>query len=157
MTYGDFKDLVRRTASDKILRSEAINVTENPKHYRCVRNHSSKVYKFFDKENFGRGNRNENISNKKLAEELRKPIIRKFKNKKLDLPFMDNIWGADLANKELISNFNKGIYFLLCFIDVFSKYAWVIPLKIEREITITNTFQNILGESNRKTKQNIGR
>ena len=70
---------------------------------------------------------------------------------------MDNIWGADLANKELISNFNKGIYFLFCFIDVFSKYAWVIPLKIEKDITITNTFQNILGESNRKTKQNIGR
>ena len=73
------------------------------------------------------------------------------------MPFIDNIWRADLANMELISNFNKGIYFLLCFIDVFSKYAWVIPLKIDKNITITNTFQKILGESNRKNKQNIGR
>ena len=73
------------------------------------------------------------------------------------MPFIDNIWRADLANMELISNFNNGIYFLLCFIGVFSKYAWVIPLKIEKDITITNTFQKILGESNRKTKQNIGR
>ena len=73
------------------------------------------------------------------------------------MPFIDNIWRADLANMELISNFNKGIHFLLCFIGVFSKYAWVIPLKIEKDITITNTFQKILGESNRKTKQNIGR
>ena len=113
MAYGNFKDSVRRTASDKILRNEAFNITNNPKHDGCVRNHYSKVYNFFDKKDFGSGNRSENISNKKLAEELHKPIIRKFKNRKLYLSFIDNIWEADLANMELISNFNKGIYFLL--------------------------------------------
>ena len=51
---------------------------------------------------------------------------------------------------QLISKFNKGIRFLLCFIDIFSKYAWVIPLKDKKGITITNAFQKILKESNRK-------
>ena len=43
--------------------------------------------------------------------------------------FKDNIWGADLADMELISKFNKGLRFLLCVIDIFSKYAWVVLLK----------------------------
>ena len=49
---------------------------------------------------------------------------------------------------QLISNFNKGIRFLLSVIDIFSKYAWVIPLKDKKGITITNDFQKILDESN---------
>ena len=51
---------------------------------------------------------------------------------------------------QLISKFNKGIRFLLCVIDIFSKYAWVIPLKDKKGITITNAFQKILDESNCK-------
>ena len=51
---------------------------------------------------------------------------------------------------QLISKFNKGIHFLLCFIDIFSKYRWVIPLKDKKAITVTNAFQKILGESNGK-------
>ena len=58
--------------------------------------------------------------------------------------------GPDLASMPLISIFHKGIRFLLCVIDVFSKYVWVIPLKDKRGITVTNAFQKILGESNRK-------
>ena len=68
------------------------------------------VYKIFDKKTTGRTVKNENISNKELAEELPKPIIKKFKKKKS--PFIDNIWGADLADMQLISKFNKGIRFL---------------------------------------------
>ena len=60
------------------------------------------------------------------------------------------MWGADLADMQLISKFNKGICFSLCVIDIFSKYAWVIPLKDKKDITITNSFLKILGESNRK-------
>ena len=63
---------------------------------------------------------------------------------------MDNIWGADLADMQLISKFNKGIRFLLCVINIFSKYAWVIPSKDKKGITITNAFQKLLDESNRK-------
>ena len=58
--------------------------------------------------------------------------------------------GSDLANMQLISKFNKGFRFLLCVIDIYSKYTWVIPLKDKKRITITNAFQNILDESNPK-------
>ena len=58
--------------------------------------------------------------------------------------------GADLADIQLISKSNKGFRFLLCVIDIYSKYAWVIPLKDKKGITITNTFKNFLDESNCK-------
>ena len=53
---------------------------------------------------------------------------------------MDSVWGTDLADTQLISKFNKGTRFLLCVINIFSKYAWVIPLKYKKCITIVNTF-----------------
>ena len=64
--------------------------------------------------------------------------------------FRDNIWGADLADMQLLSKFNKGFRFLLCVIDIFSKYAWVVPLKDKKGISIVNAFQKILKESDRK-------
>ena len=88
------------------------------------------------------------MSNKELAEELLKPIIRKFEERKVYSPFIDNIWGADLADIQSISKFNKGIRFSLCVVDIFSKYALVIPLNDEKGITITNTSQKISDESN---------
>ena len=81
MAYGDFKDLTRRTASDKIFTDKAFNIAENPKYDGYQRGLASTVYKFFDKKTVS-GIKNENISNKKLAEELHKPIIRKFKKEK---------------------------------------------------------------------------
>ena len=61
------------------------------------------------------------------------------------------MWGADLADMQLIYKFYKIFKFLLCIIDIYSKYAWVFPLKDKKGITITNDFQNILDESNHKT------
>ena len=55
-----------------------------------------------------------------------------------------------MADIQLLSKFNKGFRFLLCVIDIFSKYAWVIPLKDKKGVSIVNTFQKILKESNRK-------
>ena len=72
------------------------------------------------------------MSHQELAEELHKSIIRKFGKGKAYLSLKDNIWGAGLADMQLISKFNKRIRFLLCAIDIFSKYAWVIPLKIKK-------------------------
>ena len=86
------------------------------------------INKFSNKETSGSGTKNENISNKELAEELHKPIIRIFNKRKVHSPFIGNIWGADLADMQLISKFNKGFRFLLCIIDIYSKYVWVIPL-----------------------------
>ena len=88
--------------------------------------------------------------NKELAEELHKPIIRKCEKRKLHSPFIDNIWGADLANMQLRSKFNKEFRFLLGAIDIFRKHAWVIPLKGKKGIATTNAFQKILDESNHK-------
>ena len=125
------------------------------------------VYKFFNKKSLPlawsktlarrdksasrSGNKNKNISNQELAEEFYKPIIRKFKKEK-NSPFIDNIWGVDLADMQSISKFNKRVCFLLSVTDTLSKYAWVIPLKDKKGVTITNAFQKILDEYNHKPK-----
>ena len=87
MTYGDFKDLTRRTAFDKILRDKAFNIAENPKHDGYRRGLASMIYKFFGKKSTslagkytsGSGIENENISNKALAEELNKQLLKNSK------------------------------------------------------------------------------
>ena len=128
------------------MRDKAFNIPENQKYYGYQHRLPSIVYKFFYKKTSGSGIKNENISNK----ELHKPIIRKFKKRKVHSPFIDNIWSADLSDMQLISKFDKGICFLLCVIHIFSKCAWVIPLKDKKGIIITNAFEKILDESNRK-------
>ena len=110
------------------------------------------AYKFFDKKSSGSGIKNANMSDQQLAKELRKPIIRTFNKRKVHSNFIDNIWGAILTDMQLISNFEKGFRFLLCVTDIFSKYAWIIPLKDKKGIIITNGFQKVLKESNRKRK-----
>ena len=86
------------------------------------------VYKLFDKKSQGNGLAS-NKENMQLADELHKPIIRRFKKGKVHSSFRDNTLGVDLADIQLLSKFNKGFRFLLCVIDIFSKYAWVVPLK----------------------------
>ena len=81
-----------------------------------------------------------------LADELHKPVIRKFKKRKVYSSFRDNIWVTDLADIHLLSKFDKGFRFLLCVIDIFNKYAWVIPLKDKKGISIVNAFQKILDD-----------
>ena len=108
------------------------------------------VYKCFDKKPKCGGVNIPLESSKQLAEQLHKPIIRIFKKRTVYSGFKDNIWGAGLADMQLISTFNQGFRFLWCVIDIFSKYAWVVPLKDKKGITITNVFQKILKESNRK-------
>ena len=111
---------------------------------------------FLIKKSEGSGiiNNKENIQ---LAEESNKPVIKKFKKRKVDSGFKDNIWGADLADMQLISKFNKGFKFLLCVIDIFSKYVWVVPLKDKKSISIVNAFQKILKESDRNEAKSKGR
>ena len=100
---------------------------------------ASMVYKFFDKRSSGSGVGNE--PNYQLAGELHKHIIRKFKRRKVYSSFRDNIWGVDLTDMQSLSKYNKGIRYLLCAIDFFSKYTWVIPLKDKKGSTIVNAFQ----------------
>ena len=108
------------------------------------------VYKFFDKKSKGAGIKNAIKENQQLANELHKPIIRKFKKRRVYSSFKHNIWGVDLADMQLISKYNKVIRYLLCAIDVFSKYAFFVPLKDEKGTTIVNAFQKILNNSKRK-------
>ena len=135
MAYADVKDLTRRTPSDKILHDKAIDIAKNPKYGRCQRVPASMVYKSFDKKKLLVGIKNENMSNKELAEELHKSINRKSKQRKVYSSFINNIWGADLADiyMQLISKFHKGICFLLFLTDIFSKYGWFIPLKDKKK------------------------
>ena len=107
------------------------------------------VYKFFDS-NVSGSDAKLIPENEQLANELHKPIIRKFEKRKVYSTFKDNIWGVDLADMQLLSKYNKGIRFLLCVIDIFSKYAWVVPLKDKKGISIVKAFQSILKQSNRK-------
>ena len=71
------------------------------------------------------------MQTEELAKELRKPLIRKIEKRKVHSSFIDNICGADLADMQLIKKVNKGFRLLTSVIDIYNKYAWVIPLKIK--------------------------
>ena len=128
MAYGDFKDLKSRTASDKVLRGKAFNIAKNPKYDGYQRGLASMVYKFFDQKSASLPDKSVKGSgvniplefNEQLAKELHRPIIRNFKKRTVYSGFKDNIWGADLADMQLISRFNKGFSFSLCVIDIFT-------------------------------------
>ena len=116
------------------------------------------MYKFFDKKSIGSGTARpsslERIatgrSSSILADELHKPVIKRFNKRKVYSQFKDNIWGVDIADKQSLSRKNKGIKYLLCAIDLYSKYAFVIPLKDKKGISIVNAFNKIIKQSNRK-------
>ena len=146
--YADHKDLINRTKSDKVSRYKAYNITSNPEYDGYQRGLASMVYKFFDKKSMGSGIARDSSSI--LADELHKPIIRKFDKRKIYSQFKDNICGVDLAGMQSLSRKNKGIKYLLCAIDLYSKYAIVIPLKDKKGISIVNAFNKIIKQSNRK-------
>ena len=90
MAYGKSKDLVKRIQSDKVLRDKAFKIASNPKYDGYQKGLASMVYKFFDKKSKGSGITNE--FNYQLANELHKPVIKKFKKRKVYSSFKDNIW-----------------------------------------------------------------
>ena len=125
-TYAKYKDVENRLISDQKLRNSAYDIASNPKCDGYQRGLASMVYKFFDskvapldkKTMSGKGIRN----NKILAEKLHKPVIKKLNKRKAYSQFRGNIWGVDLADTQSLSKKNKGIKYLLCVIDLFSKY-----------------------------------
>ena len=120
MAYGKYKDLGRRRQSEKFLKDKAFVIANNPKYDAYQRGLASMVYKFFDKKSKGTGIK---------SMPKKQPIIRKFEKRKVYSPFKDHIYGVDLADMQLISKYNKGIRYLLCAIDLFSKHAFLVPLK----------------------------
>ena len=148
--YGDHKDLINRTEADKVLRDKPYDIASNPKYDGYQRGLASMVYKFFDKKSTGSGFKKLKNSSSILADELHKPIIKKFDKRKVYSQFKDNIWGVDLADMQSLSRKSKGIKYILCVIDLYSKYALVIPLKDKKGIGIANAFNKIIKQSNRK-------
>ena len=170
--YADHKDLINRKKSDKFLRDKVYNIPSDPEYDGYQRGLASMVYKFFDKkstarptaelsslERMGSGVKKLKNTTKPsslehsssiLADELHKPVIKKFEERKVYSQFKDNIWGVDLAYMQSLTRKNKGIKYLLCAIDLYSKYAFVIPLKNKKGISIVNGFNKIIKQSNRK-------
>ena len=154
--YADHNDLINRTEADKVLKDKAYDIASNPEYDGYQRGLASMVYKFFDKKAtaepsakhvMGSGIASSSI----LADELHKPVIKKFYKRKVYSQFKDNIWGVvDLADTQSLSRKNKGIKYLLCAIDLYSKYAFVISLKDKKGISIVNAFDKIIKQSNRK-------
>ena len=87
-----------------------------------------------------------------MADELHKPITRKFKKRKVYSSFRDNVWGVDLADMQSLSKYNIGNKYLLCGVDLFSQYAWVVPLKDKKGVSIVNAFQKIISEGRKPNK-----
>ena len=154
MAYGKSKHLIKRTQSDKALKDKALKIASNPNYDGFQRGLASMVYKFFDKKSASLDNSKGtgiiNEPNYQLANEPHKPIIRKFKKRKVFSSFRGNTWGVDLADMQSLSKYNRGIKYLLCVIDLFSKYAWVIPIKDKKGTSIVNAFKKLLRDSNRK-------
>ena len=127
------------------MRDKELNIAKNLKYgcYQC--GFATMVYKFFNKK----------FQTEQLKMKISKILeyyqnIRNFKKRKVHSTFIDNIWGADLADMQLVSKFNEGFRFLLCVIDIYSKHALVIPLKDKKGITINNAFQKYLDELKHK-------
>ena len=117
--YADNKDLINRTKADKVLREKAYNIACYPEYDGYQRSLASIVYKFFDKKYMGSGITRD--SSLILADELHKPVIKKFNKRKVYSQFKDNMCGVALADMQSLSKKNNGVKYLLCAIDLFSK------------------------------------
>ena len=137
MTYADFKYLPSKTASDKELLDKSFNIAKKPKYDGYRKGLALMVYKCFHEKTPGVAVKSETVQNKELAEELHKPLVRNFENRKIYSSFKDNICFDDLAHMQLMSKFNKGFRFSLCVIEICSKFVWVVLLKIKKSITTT--------------------
>ena len=124
-SYAKYKDRANRRQPDIVLKNKALKIATNPRVNGYQRGLASMVYKFFNERAKGSGinNKGNLLVNSQLAEDLHKPIIKNFKRRKVYSSFKDNIWGVDLANMQLISKCNKGIRYILCVIDLFSRYS----------------------------------
>ena len=144
IAYGKSKDVAKRTQSDKVLRDKTFKTASDPKYDGYQRGLASVVYKFYDKKSSGGAIKTK--QNYELANELHRQIIRKFKRRKVYSSFRDSILGVYLADMQSLNKYNKGIRYLLCTVDLFSKYACVVPLKDKRGMNIVNAFQKIISK-----------
>ena len=90
------------------------------------------------------------MQNKELVKELHKPINRIFEKRKVHLSLIDNIWGTGLADMAIDKNIYCSIQIFISVIDIYSKYAWVVPLKDKKELQLLLLFKT---QTNQNTNQ----
>ena len=117
------------------MKYRAYEIARKPKYDGDKRALASMAFMFFDKKT-----RSGMSVNEQLVEELHKPVIKKFKRRKVSGRFEDNVSAADLGEMESLSSNNKNGKYLLCVVDVFTKYAWVKPSKDKKGKTVLNAF-----------------
>ena len=129
MTYCKSKDLANRTESDKVLRDEAFKIASDkafkivsdPKNDEYQQGLASMVYKFFDEKSSGSDVVTE--PNYQLANELHRQILRKICRGKVYSSFRESAWEVYLADMQSLNKYIKGIKYLFCEIDIFSKLS----------------------------------
>ena len=146
LAYGKLKDLARRTQSDKVLRDKEFKIASDPEYDGYQIGLALMVYKFFDKKSRGSGVDAE--PSYQPVSDFHRQIIKEYKKRKVYSSFRYSIWGVDLADMQSLSKYNKRIKYVLCAIDLFSKYAWVVPLGI----SIVNVFQKLISEGRKPNK-----
>ena len=142
LLQSDSKYLAKRTISDKILKGKGYEIARNLNMMDIKESQQVWFIIFFDKDT-GSG-----VSvNEQLAEKLHKPVIEKFERKNLYARFKKNISTAGLAELESLSSKNENIKYLLCAIDIFTKYACVKPLKDKKSLMLSSKQQMNLIEN----------
>ena len=91
--------------------------------------------------------------NEEIDKELNKPVINKFNRKRVYSKVKDNIWAADLAEMGWLSSKNRGVKYLLCVIDVFTKHSWIKPLEDKNAKTVIHGFIGKVNESKSQPKK----
>ena len=141
--YSKFKDVPNRHIADKQLIGQALRIANDENIDGYQRALAGMVYNFFNKKiQMGQGF-------EQLADELHKPVKRKFPHCHVIVYSVDDVWGADLVDMREWKNYNKGYVHMLTVIDVMSKYAWAIPLKDKKGDTVKTALEKIITESGR--------
>ena len=143
-SYSDSKDLTKWTISTRFWKIKLNEIVINPKYDGCQRELASIVHRLSDKKTGLEASVNEYY----LALELHKPVIKKFKRGKVYARFKNTVWTAGLAEMGSLFSKNGGVKLLLCVMDVFTKYAWVKPLKDRKTKTVLHVFTEIVSQIN---------
>ena len=146
MKYCSYKNLTRKTASNKILHDKPFKIAGNPSFDVCQCTPVSMVYKLFDKKSA----HVTIISNQQLANELNKSVVRKLQGHNVYPSFGEIICVADLAEMQLISKSDERVTLLLCIIGIYSNFVWIAQLKDQEGVTVVDALQKIIDKSNRK-------
>lgn len=90
---------------------------------------------------------------KQFASEIHHRVVRKFPRRKIIVHRLDEIWAVDLASMESVASYNDGYKFILCIVDLFSRFAWCVPLKNKSATTVLNAVKEVIAKSGRSPEK----